>query len=493
MVHLTRLLAEHALSIDFATLPGFVRQRTLDCILDLMTAAIAGRGSQAPEAALSTAGRLYGDGPAPVWFTGTTSSLLCALLHNGLCASALDLDDGNRDARGHPGASVIPAVLTLAAVTPDVSAQDMLAAVVAGYDVGVRIAASQKPDALPSRQTGRWAAFAAAAAVGRLLGAEVDPLAQALAIAGVLAPNQRANGSSGYSRVTGNLVKEGIAFSAGTGVQALCLGQAGFSGPIDLLDHHDFYDQDRLLADLGDRFEISQTYFKLYACCRYIHPALDAARALLQAHRIPLGEIAAIVVETFQSALRLANSCDPENLTALQYSLPYCLAVLILAGEEALAPAKPGLLKRPDIITLASKVTLRADQEAEARFPAETCARLTIVLHSGVEVSSRMTAARGDPRQPLDRQTLEEKFLSVTTGSLNHRRKTGLLDALDLLDAGNATALLAFLAAGPGSPAQAGGRHGAHAPMLEGKGRSDDRRKMSHEGKEPLDLMTRLL
>lgn len=446
MVHLTHLLADHALSIDVADLPGSVIERAGDCILDLMTAAIAGRGSQAPEAALSASGHLYGEGPAPVWFTGTTSSLLSALLHNGLCASALDLDDGNRAARGHPGASVIPTVLTLAAVTPVISASDILAAVIAGYEIGVRIAASQRPEALPSRQTGRWAAFAAAAAVGRLLRMQPDLLAQALAIAGVLAPNQRANGSSGYSRVTGNLVKEGIAFSAQTGVQALYLGQNGFTGPIDLLDHPDFYDRDRLLAGLGQRFEISETYFKLYACCRYIHPALDAARDLMEARRILPGEIAAIGVETFQSALRLANSCNPENLTTLQYSLPYCLAALILDGEEALAPIKPCLLHRPDIVALADKVTLSVDHEAEARFPAETCARLTILLTSGAKVQSEMTSARGDPRQPLDRRMLEAKFRRLTTESLSERQQNTLLDAVCLLDQGNAAALLAFLA-----------------------------------------------
>ncbi len=62
MVHLTHLLADHALSIDVADLPGSVIERAGDCILDLMTAAIAGRGSQAPEAALSASGHLYGKG-----------------------------------------------------------------------------------------------------------------------------------------------------------------------------------------------------------------------------------------------------------------------------------------------------------------------------------------------------------------------------------------------------------------------------------------------
>jgi 2-methylcitrate dehydratase PrpD len=133
--------------------------------------------------------------------SGCTASPFAALLVNSSAASALYLDDGNRSARGHPGACVVPTVLTLAATQPQVSAEDMLAAIVAGYDVGVRVAAAQNPEGIATRQTGRWAAFAAAAAAGRLLKADPAHLAQALAIAGVLAPNQRANGSSGYSRM----------------------------------------------------------------------------------------------------------------------------------------------------------------------------------------------------------------------------------------------------------------------------------------------------
>lgn len=50
-------------------------------------------------------------------------------------------------------------------------------------------------------------------------------LAHALAVAGVLAPNQEANGSSGYADLTGNDVKEGIPWSVVTGLTALRLAE----------------------------------------------------------------------------------------------------------------------------------------------------------------------------------------------------------------------------------------------------------------------------
>lgn len=445
MVHLTQILAEHALSIEVDALPPVLQEITLSCILDLLTAAVAGTGTEAPEALLAVAEQLYGTGHAPAWFTGRRLPLQAALLHNGLSASALDLDDGHREARGHPGASVIPAVLTLATVLPQVSGRDILAGIIAGYDVGVRIAAAQRPSTIPTRQTGRWAAFAAAAAAGRLLRLSPDRLAEALAIAGVLAPNQRANGSSGYSRRTGNLVKEGIAFSAATGVQAAFLSASAFTGPVDLLDHDAFYDQARLVDQLGVRFEIENTYFKPYACCRYIHPALDALKTLSAAKPFRADQIDRIEVNSFDSALRLANAREPDTLVALQYSLPYCLAVLILDGEEAFSPISPALLHRPDLSALAQRVLLGSDQEAEARFPQETLARVSVILKSGKQWTTPLTTPRGDPSRPMDRLALETKFRSVTSTRLSRERQDAIIHAVNRLAEDDAAPLFAAL------------------------------------------------
>ncbi|EKF61591.1 MmgE/PrpD family protein [Agrobacterium albertimagni AOL15] len=442
MPFLTHRLARHALEIDARRLPDEVREVALGCVLDLLTAALAGVRSPAPAAALGVSEWLYGCGPAPAWFTGQKLSLLSALLHNALCASALDLDDGNRAARGHPGASVIPTVLTLASTMPQSRGDEILSAIIAGYDVGVRIAAAQKTEAILTRQTGRWAAFASAAAAGRLLKAMPEHLAQALAIAGVTAPNQRANGSSGYSRMTGNLVKEGIAFSAQLGLQAVFLAGAGFTGPVDLLDHQHFYDRARILDRLGSRFEILDTYFKPYACCRYIHPALDAYGALCRDHGFTVADIDHIEVETFGFALKLANSPDPENLTALQYSLPYCLAVLAILGEEALTPIGPDLLARSELSDFASKVKLSVNAEAEAQFPMKTTAMLTVALRSGALLVSKLTAARGDPSEPMDYKALAAKFRRVSRGVISQVEQDRIINSVVSLSEGDADELM---------------------------------------------------
>ena len=443
-MYLTSVLAQHILDTPNAGLPSSVRERTLACILDALSAAICGFAASGPTAVRRSAPQIFGSGAATVWMSRQTAAPLAALACNAAAASALDMDDGHRAARGHPGACVIPAALTHAGEHV-VSAGALLAAIVAGYDVGVRIAAAQNPQGIATRQSGRWAAFAAAATVGFLLQARPDHLAQALAIAGVLAPNQQANGSSGYSRLTGNDVKEGIAWSAATGLMALQLAIHGHTGPLDLLDHPGYYDRDRILDRLGSHWEITGTYFKPYACCRYIHAPLDAFLDLAGRHNLLAGEIVAVTVDTFGWALKLGNTSTPQNLVDVQYSLPYCLAIAAIDGGDALAVLDAGVIGRADLTGFAGKISVRLDRDLDRLFPAETLARVTIETGRG-RFQSPVTVPTGDPARPLAFDGLERKFRRVTSPIISPVCQQNLVDCVLALGSGDGDLLPQALA-----------------------------------------------
>ncbi|WP_246225524.1 MmgE/PrpD family protein [Rhizobium daejeonense] len=442
LVHLTRVLADYTHGLSLDALPLRTREMVSSCIVDLLGATIAGHGQPGPVAIRASAGNTFGSGSASIWMTGRTASLLAAVFANSAAASALDLDDGNRAARGHPGAAIIPAVLTAADVSGRTATRDVVPAIVAGYEIGVRIAAAQNPEGIATRQTGRWASFATVAALGRLYRVVPDKVAQGLAIAGVLAPNQQANGSSGYSRMTGNDVKEGIAWSAALGVQALFLAMEGFTGPLDLLDHSGYYDDESIRSGLGQRFKIEDTYFKPWSCCRYIHPALDALDDVMQQYRPASERIAAIDVATFSWALRLDNDCEPETLVSLQYSLPYCLAAAVIEGSQSLAPATAGLLGRNDIADLARKVSLTVDREAERDFPARTRAGVAVVMVDGSRFETGLVDPLGDPARPMSKEGITEKFRFVTRHVIGPQKQQALIDGVKRVGDGDAGELL---------------------------------------------------
>ncbi|MGR9418803.1 MmgE/PrpD family protein [Rhizobium leguminosarum] len=442
-MYTTRQLAEHVHSIASRPPEVSTRDAALRCILDLIGAAVAGSGLKSCCAARDSAAALFGKGDAPMWMADRTATPLGALMANATAASALDLDDGHRAARGHPGACAVPTVLTLAPLAR-VSADDVLSAIVAGYDVGVRVAAAQNPQGIQTRQSGRWAALAAVAAAASLSKVEPSITSQALSIAGVLAPNQQANGSSGYSRLTGNDVKEGIPWSAVTGLMALDLARNGYTGPEDLLDHPAYYDSERILEGLGQRFEICGTYFKPYACCRYIHPALDRLFDLVKAHELTAADIVSVEVETFGWVLKLGNSLKPSNLVEIQYSLPYCIAIAVLEGRDALAPIDDSLLNRQDLSEFARKVSTTVNPDIEAVFPTETLARVIVETRQHRYVSA-LDGPVGDPRRPMDWCAIEEKFLRVTRHVLTPSKQQAIIDGVLGVAAGDIEPLLAHL------------------------------------------------
>ena len=440
MAYLARTIAEHVCgSLSTNTDPA-LRELAMRCILDLLGAAFAGSGMPGPSAMRNIAHSQFGDGVVPIWGTGTRAAPIAALLANSAAASALDIDDGHRAARGHPGAAVIPTVLALAS-QHTATARDIVSAIVLGYDVGVRIAAAQNPERIRTRQSGRWAACAAVAAGARLLKYKPEHVSQALSIAGVLAPNQEANGSSGYSKLTGNDVKEGIAWSAATGLTALSLAAHGHTGPEDFLDHPDYYDGERMVTGLGSRLEILGTYFKPYACCRYVHPALDGFLDVIARHRLKPESITSLDVETFGWAVKLNNTTEPKNLVDVQYSLPYCLAIAAIDGADALVPIKADVLNRPDLSHFAENVRLHVAPEIDALFPGETLARVTVRTNR-LEYTSNIQAPLGDPQNPMDWDALEQKFLVITSGVISSERQQLIVDGVLNIANGDVSSLL---------------------------------------------------
>lgn len=443
-MYATRTLASYIRQYNAENLTETVKAKVVCCMLDLTTAAIAGYDTPSALAVRRIGTELFGAGPSSVWFSGQTLNSIGAVFCNAAASSALDLDDGHRAARGHPGAAVIPTVLAIA--DPTCKTDEIITAVALGYEVGVRIAAAQNANAIGSRQSGRWVGYAAAAAAGRLYGFTPARLSHALAIAGVLAPNQDANGSSGYSRLTGNDVKEGIPWSVLTGMTALHLAPSGYTGPEDILDHASHFDTAAILDNLAEPRKILGTYFKPYSCCRYIHPAIDAFCDVKARHQIVYTDIASVEVEIFAWALKLGNRCDPDSLTDIQYSLPYCIAIAAIDGVQALSPISGSLLRRPDLKNFASKVRLIVNADIDDQFPGETLAKVTILNRKGERLASPVTTPKGDMNRPMLWTDVCQKFCAVTARKMSVTRQKMMLDAFQAFRDGDAAPLLLRLA-----------------------------------------------
>ncbi|MCU0559415.1 MAG: MmgE/PrpD family protein [Desulfobacterales bacterium] len=408
-------VARMACTLRAKDIPEAVLDHAAWCLLDLLGAAMAGFNQPSAQSARGFARCFFPSGSSDVWLTRDRLSPAGAAFCNAVAGSALDLDDGHRAAGGHPGASLIPAALAVGQFLNS-GGRDTLAAVVIGYEVAVRAAAARNPATLDTFSTGRWCGFGAATVRCWLEKRGPEVLARAMAISGIHAPLQSA---SAYSRL-GHHTKEGIPWGTLTGLAAVDLAAQGFVGPLDLWDHPNYYRSQVITDGFGEDWTILRTYFKPYACCRWLHAALDAWQTLVGQGLSP-SEVERVEVFTFNRAINLNNHPDPASLEQSQFSLPFCLAVIALDGPQALLPLSADLLGRPQLAAFARKVSLHHDSAIEAEFPARAGARLVVHTAKGT-FSQQVQHPRGDPANPLSAEELTSKFYRLA-GMLAERKK----------------------------------------------------------------------
>ncbi len=436
-------LAEFIIGLNASDIPAAAIEMAGRCVLDALSAAIAGFQTPAAESIRRFGSVFFPAGPAVIWLSDQKTSPAGAAMMNAAAACAQDLDDGHREAGGHPGASIIPAGLA-AAEAAGADGKCFLAAVVIGYEIGIRISAARDMKAIDTYSTGRWCSYGAAAAGGWLRGLTKNNLAQALAISGIYAPLQSASAYSNMEHHT----KEGIPWATLTGLAALDMAESGYRGPLDILDHRGYFNAEKILCDLGESWAIEQTYFKPYSCCRWLHAAIEGLFDLMDHYALKADQILSVEVHTFGRALKIKNHTHPTSIEGAQYSIPFCLAVAAHEGAAALLPLSASLLGRRDLSKWAERVSLHLDPQAEELFPAMTTARIVIETRQG-RLERSVYHPFGDPANPMSSVDLENKFRRIAEMTLPKHRVGAMLDGVACLADTSLAPLLKALSGAP--------------------------------------------
>ena len=344
-----------------------------------------------------------------------------AIVANGTAGAMLELDEGNRFARGHPAVHVVPAALA-EAERLGASGKALLTALVLGYEVAARLGAAA-PVRPGVHMHGVHGTVGAAAAVARLRGLDPGGTAAALAVAAGLTL-----ATSWRSALEGAMVRNAYAGVAGAnGWLAVDLAEAGFTGLGDMLTETFGrisgvgFDAAAALDGLGRRFEVTRNYFKRYACCRYNHAAIEALEGILGERALAPEEVARIRVETYAAAATM-SAREPAGSLAAKFSIPYALAARLVLGECGAEAFREPALGDPRIRALAWRVEVVEDPALNAGLPLRRPARVEVRLTDGSVPSREVDTAAGDFERPYPREALREKFLALAAPVLGPPR-----------------------------------------------------------------------
>ena len=325
---ITTELAQFTADIRLDRLPPEVVKRARFLVLDLVGNIVRARHDAESTPSFLAAVRAMGmaAGNSGVFGDAARYTPAGAAFLNGALAHSLDFDDTHAAGSLHPGAPVIPAALAAGEMV-GASGADVLAAIVAGYEVTCRVAL-----ALPAGEhydrgfhpTATCGAFGAAAAAARVFGLNAEQVEGALGT--VLS---QCAGSLQFL-VNGAWTKRfQVGWAACNGLMAATLVREGFKGAAEALEgRHGFLrayapnpNPARAVQDLGSVFELMATAVKPYPSCRYGHAGIDAALAL-----------------------RAANDIKPTEITAVTLGLPRAGMMLIgaAAGQEGRSAERGG-------------------------------------------------------------------------------------------------------------------------------------------------------
>src|SRR5215207_11201028 len=418
----TRRVVEFVRTVSWEDLPADVRSQAIRCVLDLCGATVAGSRTKVARSAVSYALYAHGNGPSTIIGTGATIMPVGAALANGFAASALDIDDGYRPVKGHPGAAVFPAALATAEEAES-SGVEFLTALVVGYEVAMRAGRILHSLYASYHGSGAWAPVGASAGVARLLGCDAEQTWHALGIAefhAAMTPEMR-------SVEHPSMLKDGIGWGAMVGIAAGQLAAREFTGipalfGVDGPGPH-------LTESLGDDYLILDLYFKPYACCRWAQPAIEGALSAASRIGATATDVARVRVHTFEAATHL-RCAAPRTTEEAQFSLPWPVACALIDGAVGPEQVTGHSLTDPARRELAARVEVVVDPELEDAFPEQALAWVEIETTEGSRARSGILAARGDLGTPLRDKELTKKFRTLADPLFGSDRTEKLASAV---------------------------------------------------------------
>lgn len=438
-------LGAFAAGLRFEDIPTGAVREAGRMVLDTLGCMIAAWREDGRKAAMARAlaEDLGARGQASIVGGGRSHPAVSALA-NGILANAADNDDTHKRALIHVGSVVVPAALAVAEER-GLGGRDVVAALVAGYEVAVRAGLAVMPSHYRFwHSTATNGTFGAAAAAARALGLEAAQIQAALGFAGTQAAGLNAFFETGDDTKSLHPGK-----AAMNGVLAARLAALGASSPPDIFGHPKGYlaayslapDPGALTEGLGETWEIEQNGYKPYPSILASHSPIGAALAIA-AERPDPSEIERVAVETYATVKTHFSSKRVDSTMAARLSVPYCVAVALVDGMVSQRQFSPDRFRDPLVRRLLACTEVVADEALSRLYPEKFPARVIVTMRDGRVLQSELMFPKGDPQNPLTDAELADKFRNNARDFLVPDEIERLIDnVLDLGRLGSCEAL----------------------------------------------------
>lgn len=424
-------LATYIAAAPRRALPAKVTERAKHHLLDTLAAMLSGSQLLPGRRAIEFIDTQGGVPEATVIGSDIRTTAINAALANGMHAHADETDDTYYLALVHPGCGVVPAALALAE-RERAGGTALLRAVVLGYDVCARMSIALGIERFRERGHSTHSfghMFGAAAAAAAILKLNYDQTRYLLSYTA-----QQASGLSCWARDIEHIEK---AFDFGgmparNGVTAALMVSMKFTGVEDVFEgdrsffhaHGLTASPEKLVADLGRRYEIMNTSIKRWAVGYPIQAPLDAVMNLIEKHDITAKNVERVTITIDEQGARTVNQRKMASI-----NIQHLVAMMLNDGEITFASAHDeARVRDPAVLKLKSRIEL-AGSAAFMRTKT-TQAIVEIATRDGRRLRHHTKAVRGTAANPMPRAEVEAKSLDLLLPVLGARRARKLIDTV---------------------------------------------------------------
>lgn len=435
-MNIAEKLAEYACSITHKSIPQRTIQEAKKRIIDGIGCALGSFDAEPVRIARRLASGLGVSHGSLILGTRQEASPDLATFVNGLMVRYFDFNDAYLSKEpAHPSDNIGECLSV--SDFEDVSGDKFLLSVILAYEIQCRLC-----DAADLRHRGWdhvcYGLVSSAVASGILMGLNEEKVVQAINIA--------LNSHVAMRQVRAGELSmwKGCSFSnaARNGVFSALIAQNGMTGPSPIFEGvMGFFNQvsgafDLNTEDFGGRngsFRIDETYLKYFPAEIHSQSSIWAALEVGKKIEDP-SKIDSIEIYSHEAGYTILGNdpakWSPTNKETADHSLPYIVGMTLLERKIDNSSYSAKKMRDRRILDLLKKTTVREDKELTKMYPEAVPNRVTVKLSTGQTISEQVDYHKGHPKNPMNKEDVEQKFRSLTNSNLASERTEKVMNTL---------------------------------------------------------------
>jgi 2-methylcitrate dehydratase len=434
---ISRIISEFAVNLKYEDLPKEVVNEVKRYLYDSVGCAYGAMNTKDVRIMREIYEEMGGKGESTLIGFGTKLPAVSTSLVNSLMIRALDFNDIYwKEDPSHPS-DIIPAALSAAELS-GASMKDVIVAIVLAYEFEQRICEF----AVPGVRERKWhhatlTQFVSPIVAGKVMGLTVDQMVNAIGINGC---HNHTIGCPTAGKLT--MMKNTVdPMAVQSGVVAALMAKKGYSGTELVFEGKeglmqcfgDGWALDKMIGDLGKSYKILECSMKAFPTEALTHTHITAVLKVMTKNNLNHDDIDEVVITT------IARACDilfdshkyrPESRETADHSLPYCIAAAIVDKKITTNSFSDEKMKDPRIWEVIDKIKGEASLEFEKMFPAKQPSKAVIRTKDGREFSEYLEYPKGDPREPMTQEDLDNKFEALSGDKLDKSRRDAVKELI---------------------------------------------------------------